>query len=61
MDNQTEPKKTLSRRKLLKILAASGGAVTTASVLPGKWSKPVIEAGVLPAHAQATNLLTGSD
>jgi len=49
--------KTLGRRELLKALAATGGAVTAASMLPGKWAKPVIEAGVLPAHAQASNFL----
>ncbi len=51
----TEPK-IIGRRQLLKALAAAGGAVTAASMLPGKWSKPVIEAGVLPAHAQTSAL-----
>lgn len=49
-----ETKETLSRRRLLKALAATGGAVAGASLLPGEWVKPVIEAGVLPAHAQVT-------
>ena len=44
----------LSRRELLKVLAASGGALAAAAFLPGKWSKPLVQAGVLPAHAQAT-------
>ncbi|HSG16017.1 MAG TPA: twin-arginine translocation signal domain-containing protein [Anaerolineae bacterium] len=45
--------KNPDRRKLLKLLAA-GGAVTAVSMLPGKWSSPVVKSGVLPAHAQAT-------
>jgi hypothetical protein len=45
---------TLGRRQLLKALAATGGAVAASSLLPGKWTKPVIEAGVLPAHAQVS-------
>jgi hypothetical protein len=45
---------TLGRRQLLKALAATGGAAAAASLLPGKWAKPVIEAGVLPAHAQVS-------
>lgn len=49
--------KTVGRRELLKALAATGGAVTAASMLPGKWAKPVIEAGVLPAHAQGSAFL----
>jgi hypothetical protein len=49
-----EGAETLSRRRLLKALAATGGAVAGASLLPGEWVKPVIEAGVLPAHAQVT-------
>lgn len=44
----------IGRRELLKALAATSGAVVAASMLPGKWSEPVIEAGVLPAHAQGT-------
>jgi hypothetical protein len=48
------PEGTLSRRQLLKALAATGGAVSASSLLPGKWVKPVVEAGVLPAHAQVT-------
>ncbi len=46
---------TLGRRELLKALAV-GGAATAVSLVPGEWVKPVIEAGVLPAHAQASPL-----
>jgi hypothetical protein len=52
--NKSDEEKTIGRRELLKALAATGGAVTAASMLPGKWVKPVIEAGVLPAHAQSS-------
>jgi hypothetical protein len=45
---------TLGRRQLLKVLAATGGAAAASSLLPGKWAKPVVEAGVLPAHAQVS-------
>jgi hypothetical protein len=45
---------TLGRRQLLKALAATTGAIAAASMLPGEWAKPVVEAGVLPAHAQVT-------
>ena len=45
----------LNRRELLKVLAAAGGGLAAAAFLPGKWLKPVVEAGVLPAHAQATD------
>ena len=48
---------SLSRRELLKVLASGGTALAAASFLPAKWLKPVIEAGVLPAHAQATPTL----
>jgi hypothetical protein len=49
------PEKTLGRRELLKALAAAGGAVTASSLLPGEWAKPVVEVGVLPAHAQVSD------
>jgi hypothetical protein len=43
-----------SRRRLLKALIASGGAVAASTLLPNKWSKPTVEVGMLPVHAQAT-------
>ncbi|MBN1148557.1 MAG: twin-arginine translocation signal domain-containing protein [Anaerolineales bacterium] len=49
-----ESQTPLSRRELLKTLAASGGALAAAAFLPAKWTRPVVQAGVLPAHAQAT-------
>ncbi len=49
-ENQPEQ---ISRRRLLKALTAAGGAIA-ASLLPGEWAKPVVEVGVLPAHAQVT-------
>lgn len=49
-----DPETSLGRRKLLKALAASGGAMAAASLLPGEWTAPVIEVGLLPAHAQAS-------
>ncbi len=56
------PKETLSRRQLLKVLAATGGAVSASALLPdllpGKWAKPVVEVGLLPAHAQVTRTPT---
>ncbi|MBN1148033.1 MAG: twin-arginine translocation signal domain-containing protein [Anaerolineales bacterium] len=54
-ETKATPEETnLSRRELLKALAAAGGALGAAAFLPGKWAKPLVEAGVLPAHAQAT-------
>ncbi|HHD63480.1 MAG TPA: twin-arginine translocation signal domain-containing protein [Desulfobulbaceae bacterium] len=43
-----------SRRKALKTIAA-GTAVAGTMALTGKWSKPVVDTIILPAHAQATN------
>ena len=48
------PAQVLSRRELLKTLAALGGAVAASSLLPEKWAKPEVGAGALPAHAQST-------
>jgi hypothetical protein len=42
----------ISRRRLLKILTATGGAVAASTMLPGEWAKPLVEVGVLSAHAQ---------
>jgi len=43
-----------SRRKALKTIA-TGTAAAGAMALTGKWSKPVVDTIILPAHAQATN------
>lgn len=53
-NNSVPTEKTLGRRELLKALAATGSAVVASSMLPNQWTKPVIEAGVLPAHAQGS-------
>lgn len=45
-----------SRRWLLKALTA-GGVAAAASFVPKKWSTPVVEGGVLPAHAQLSPML----
>lgn len=44
---------SLTRRQLLKALLAAGGAATV-SMLPSRWVKPVVDVGVLPAHAQVS-------
>lgn len=42
----------LSRRRLLK--AIGGGTVAGATLLPGHWSKPIVDTVLLPAHAQTS-------
>ena len=51
-DNQNS-KQPLTRRAALKALAAITGSVTLAQ-LPPTWQTPVVEVGVLPAHAQTS-------
>jgi len=46
--------KPVSRRDMLKILAAAGSGLAAAAFLPAKWLKPMVNAGVLPAHAAAS-------
>lgn len=43
-----------SRRKLLKSIAAGGGAIVAGKNLPESWSRPVLDAVVIPAHAQTS-------
>jgi hypothetical protein len=44
----------LGRRRLLQVMAATGGAAVAVALLPGEWVKPVVEVGHLPAHAQGS-------
>ncbi len=53
-NNPTEQGASIARRDVLKALAAGGGALAAAAFLPQRWTKPAVNAGVLPAHAQAT-------
>lgn len=59
-NNPPHKRQALSRRELLKVLAALGGAVTASSLLPEKWARPEIGAGALPAHAQASLITDAS-
>jgi hypothetical protein len=52
--DQPDSDPQLTRRQLIKILAALGGAVTASSLMPEKWSRPQVGFGALPAHAQST-------
>jgi hypothetical protein len=54
LKNVVTQEEKIGRRDLLKAIAATSGAVVAASVLPSSWTKPIIEAGVLPAHAQGS-------
>jgi len=43
------------RRKTLKtLLVGSGVALAAGKTLPDKWTKPVVDSVILPAHAQTT-------
>lgn len=50
----TDKELSKPRRKLLRTLAAGSGVVLTGTSLPDKWSRPVVDSVVLPAHAQTT-------
>jgi hypothetical protein len=43
----------IGRRQLLKTLVVAGGAAAS-TLLPGRWVKPLVKVGALPAHAQAS-------
>ena len=45
-----------ARRKLLRVLAGAGGVVATGALLPEKWSQPLVNRVLIPAHAQATGV-----
>lgn len=48
--NESNP----ARRRLLKALTAGGAGAVAVKTLPEQWTKPVVDAVMLPAHAQAT-------
>jgi len=50
-EKQAQP---VHRRKLLKIMATTTGAAGLSFLLPAKWTKPLTDVIVLPAHAQTS-------
>ena len=46
-----------ARRKTLKAMLAGGGAVAASQAMPSKWGTPIVEATVLPVHAQTTQCI----
>jgi hypothetical protein len=42
----------ITRRRLLLTLGVTAGTVAASVMIPGKWIKPIVDVGVLPAHAQ---------
>lgn len=43
-----------ARRKILRSLVFTGGVGAGSSLIPATWTRPVVEAVTLPAHAQTT-------
>ncbi|MBI1795078.1 MAG: twin-arginine translocation signal domain-containing protein [Chloroflexi bacterium] len=59
---KNKPSAKISRRDAMKVLAVVAGAAALANV-PDKWTKPGLDIGVLPAHAQTSSgytLLAGA-
>jgi len=44
-----------ARRRLHKIVAASTGATVLGIALPKSWIRPVVDAVILPAHAETSH------
>jgi hypothetical protein len=57
-ENSKQRTRNESRRTALKTLMAGGGFVTL-SALPARWAKPVVDAVMLPAHAQTSSARNG--
>jgi hypothetical protein len=49
-----QSQEAISRRRLLQVLGGAGAAVAAWSLLPGKWTRPVVEASILPQTAQTS-------
>jgi hypothetical protein len=45
----------MSRRRLLKLIAATGGAVAASGLVPAQWITPMVNVGTLPALAQVAS------
>ena len=50
----TDKKSNNKRRKLLKLITTSSGAIVAGKAIPESWSKPVVNSILLPVHASTT-------
>lgn len=50
------PHNVSARRKLLKGLVVSSGVIVSAKLAPETWTKPIINAVILPSHAQTSEI-----
>ena len=46
----------IGRRRLLQMLALTGGAVAADMLVPADWVAPVVKIGLLPVHAQSSQV-----
>jgi len=44
------------RRRLLKLLGTGGGLASAVTVIPQRWSRPVVDSVMLPVHAQSSGV-----
>ena len=51
----TNHEKNNGRRKILRTIAGAGGAIAAGGMLPEKWTRPMVDAALLPAHAQTSS------
>lgn len=56
---QDTTKPTRDRRKVIKSVAAIGGGLAIGESIPDKWHRPLVDAVLLPAHAQTSNVEGG--
>ena len=54
---QSPPLKDRKRREVIKKIALGTAAITGCSLLPEKWTTPLVEFGTLPAHATTSGLV----
>jgi hypothetical protein len=57
---QEKPQSLVTRKQFLRALLAGGGALAVAVIPPGKWLKPILRVGVLPAHTQTSDPATST-
>ncbi|CAK8725511.1 Twin-arginine translocation signal domain-containing protein [Candidatus Electrothrix laxa] len=67
-NNKTSPclqsvnqERNISRRTVIRKLAIGSAALAGCSILPEKWTAPILEFGSLPAHATTSGVLETSE
>ena len=57
IEQENQENLSQSKRKILTSIGVTSGVVGASALVPSTWVKPAVNSVILPAHAQATDMM----